>query len=77
MTAALTITTRAGDGAPLVHLEVAERAGLAARYAAAASSLADAGDVAAMVHALGCAGRAIHAAIEAAQTLCPADGGSR
>ncbi|MCJ2071413.1 hypothetical protein MKK75_21880 [Methylobacterium sp. J-030] len=76
MTAALT-TMRAGDGAPLAHLQIAERAGLAARYAEAASSLADAGDTAAMVHALGCAGRAILAAIEAARTLRPTDGGGR
>lgn len=56
-------------GAPLAFEAVAERAGLAARYAEAAAYLAAAQDGAGMAHALGCAGRALLAASEAASTL--------
>lgn len=57
----------------LVHLEVAERAALAGKYAEAAAALAAAGDTVGMVRALGCAGRAILAATDAAQTLRPSN----
>lgn len=69
---ALRNTSRTWTGEPLVQDAVAEYAKVAASYAAAASSLADAGDTAGMVHALGCAGRAILAATRAAETLRPA-----
>lgn len=71
------LPSRAWTGEPLVQDTVAEYARLAASYSTAASNLADAGDLGAMAHSLACAGRAIHAAIEAAQTLRPADGGGR
>lgn len=64
--------TRAWTGAPLVQDAIAERCKLAAAYATAAQNLAAAGDTAGMVHALGCAGRAILAATQAAETLRPA-----
>lgn len=61
-----------GRSAPLAFEAIAERAGLAARYAEAAAYLAAAQDGAGMAHALGCAGRALLAASEAAATLRPA-----
>ena len=77
MTAALT-SSRAESGAPLAYSEIVERAGLAARYADAAASLAAVQDGPGMAHALGCAGRALLAASEAAATLRPlTDGGGR
>jgi hypothetical protein len=74
---ALHSPSRAWTSAALAQDAIAERCKLAAAYATAASNLADAGDLGAMAHSLACAGRAIHAAIEAAQTLRPADGGGR
>lgn len=68
---------RAWTGELLVHDAVAEYARIAASYLIAASNLADAGDTPGMVHALGCAGRALLAAQEAVATLRPADGGGR
>ncbi|MCJ2101981.1 hypothetical protein [Methylobacterium sp. E-046] len=68
---------RAWTGEPLVQDAVAEYAKLAASYSIAASNLADAGDTPGMVHALGCAGRALLAAQEAVATLRSVDGGSR
>lgn len=56
---------------PLAFDAVAERAGLAARYAEAAAYLAAAQDGPGMAHALGCAGRALLAASQAAATLHP------
>lgn len=70
MTAPLT-SSRAVIGAPLVQDAVAERCKLAAAYATAAQNLAAAGDTAGMVHALGCAARAILAATQAAESLRP------
>lgn len=54
-----------------VHHEIAERATIAARYAEAAVALAAAGDTPGMLHSLGCAGRALLAASEAAALLQP------
>ena len=68
---------RAWTGEPLVQDAVAEYAKIAAAYATAAGSLANAGDTAGMVHSLACAGRALLAAQEAVATLRPADGGGR
>jgi hypothetical protein len=59
-------------GAPPAFEAVAERAGLAARYAEAAAYLAAAQDGPGMAHALGCAGRALLAASQAAASLRPA-----
>lgn len=58
-------------GVPLAFDAIAERAGLAARYAEAAAFLAAAQDGPGMAHALGCAGRALLAASEAAASLRP------
>ena len=75
---ALHSPSHAWTGAPLVHDAVAELCNVAASYAAAAASLADAGDTAGMVRALGCAGRTILAATQAAETVRPvANGGGR
>lgn len=68
-------SSRAWEGAPLVQDAVAEYAKLAASYAIAASNLADAGDTPSMVHALGCAARAILAATQATETLRPVQQG--
>ena len=68
---ALHDTTRPWHGTLLVQDAVAEYTKVAASYAIAASNLADVGDLGAMAHALGCAGRAILAATEAAATLRP------
>ncbi|MET3411652.1 hypothetical protein ABIC30_002827 [Methylobacterium sp. 1030] len=57
---------------PLAFDAIAERAGLAARYAEAAAYLAAAQDGPGMAHALGCAGRALLAASQAAAALRPA-----
>lgn len=62
---------RAWEGAPLVQDAVAERCAVAAAYATAAANLAAAGDTPGMVHALGCAGRAILAATQAVEALRP------
>jgi hypothetical protein len=64
--------SRTAPHAPLAFDAVAERAGLAARYAEAAAYLAAAQDGPGVAHALGCAGRALLAASEAASTLRPA-----
>lgn len=61
----------------LAHDAVRERCSLAASYASAAASLAACGDTAAMAHSLGCAARTILAAVEAAETLRPSNGGRR
>lgn len=66
---------RAWTGEPLVLDATAEYARIAASYSIAASNLADAGDMAGLVHALGCAGRALLAAQEAIATLRSADRG--
>ena len=66
---------RAWTGEPLVQDAVAEYARIAASYSIAASNLADAGDMAGLVHALGCAGRALLAAQEAIATVRTADWG--
>ncbi|MEE7489440.1 hypothetical protein MOTC310_02705 [Methylobacterium oryzae] len=64
--------SKASVGSPLTFDAIAERAGLAARYAEAAAYLAAAQDGPGMAHALGCAGRALLAASQAASTLRPA-----
>ncbi|GJE52567.1 hypothetical protein GOFOIKOB_5640 [Methylobacterium tardum] len=69
--------SRAWSGEPLVQDAVAEYAKLAASYSIAASNLADAGDTPGMVHALGCAGRALLAAQEAVASLRSVEGGGR
>jgi hypothetical protein len=69
--------SRAWTGEPLVQDAVAEYANIVAAYATAASSLATAGDTPGMVHALGCAGRALLAAQEAVAALRSVDGGGR
>ncbi len=67
--------SRTNPGTPLTFDAVAERAGLAARYAEAAAHLAAAQDGPGMAHALGCAGRALLAASQAAATLRPSVNG--
>lgn len=61
----------------IAHDAIAARCGVAAAYATAAANLAAAGDTAAMAHSLGCAARTILAAVEAAETLRPAQQGGR
>ena len=63
--------------ASLIHDAIAERCGLAGSYTAAAACLAQAGDTVGMVRALGAAARVILAAVEAAETLRPLNGGRR
>ena len=74
---ALLSPSRAWTGEPLVQDAVSEYARIAASYSVAASNLADAGDTPGMVHALGCAGRALLAAQEAVATLRTAEGSAR
>ncbi|MDP4006519.1 hypothetical protein [Methylobacterium sp. NEAU K] len=79
MTAALTTTTRAGDGAPLTLAfeAAAEAAEIARTYSETAAAFAMIGDRRGLAYALRCASAALLTASQAVETMRPADGASR
>ena len=79
MTAALTTTSRAGDGAPLALAfeAAAEAAEIARTYSETATAFALIGDRRGLAYALRCASAALLTARQAVDTMRPADGGAR
>ena len=79
MSAALTSSSRAGDGAPLVLAfeAAAEAAEIARTYSETATAFAMIGDWRGLAYALRCASAALLTASQAVETMRPADGGAR
>lgn len=79
MTAALTTSSRAGDGVPLALAfeAAAEAAEVARTYSETATAIAMIGDRRGLAYALRCASAALLTTSQAVEAMRPADGGSR